>query len=527
MRAFNERVGPAIRRSVLLPSLAACALLLSACGVGGADDSAALQTINAPSIGTALVITTTSIPSASEGVTYDTTALQASGADGTLRWRLASGTLPPGIGLAADGRLSGVPTSTGFYAFVAEASDGADVARQPLALAVDTFGITASAGLRFGDAWSGTPVTLQCAGFDHEVAFSVVRSDSGGRFLQLDPEAGTAIWMPGPHSAAGAQDVLLADCGSTGARAEIALDVAPDTTAGHVAEFGSSDVWFLDTTQKHGAHPYSTDMHAALARLGLRQSTGAVGAEADQLASLLVHVKILQEVNRMFLRNADGTSGAEGLAISFPLEAPGPGYATPVPGGLAAAGENLFSVMCLGDQDGSLSAFGVAMADTYGNVRVENNSPGGAAGELGVFANYVAQAVENNFRLFGDELRRAPIGEADVPALKALLYGQPSPGGRYELIGYFVHALAEALAYISAHETAHSLGLGHTHSYTPGSIMNNGGLISPGAEHFFLEEDLAVLRAALPGGGRGTSALTVNTASVSAVTVCDGSCAGG
>ena len=40
-----------------------------------------------------------------------------------LRWRLASGSLPPGISMTEDGLISGAPTATGNYAFVLTITD--------------------------------------------------------------------------------------------------------------------------------------------------------------------------------------------------------------------------------------------------------------------------------------------------------------------------------------------------------------------------------------------------------------------
>jgi hypothetical protein len=48
----------------------------------------------------------------------------ATGGNGTFTWSLASGTLPEGLELAADGNLTGTPTAAGRYTFVLRVADG-------------------------------------------------------------------------------------------------------------------------------------------------------------------------------------------------------------------------------------------------------------------------------------------------------------------------------------------------------------------------------------------------------------------
>ena len=522
MSNFLMHTGAGCMRALFLSALTFCATVVAACGAGGPDDFATSATQGAD-IGSALVITTTAVPTASRGIDYAPTALETTGADGPVSWSITAGTLPPGLSLTNDGRVLGTPDAPGYYEFTTQADDGTGADEQTLVISVDTFGLSAVDGLRFGDAWSGVPVTLQCAGFEHSVAFEIVASDSGGHLERIDTALGSAIWIPGAFSAPGAQDIIRANCASTGTSAELVLAIAPDTTALHTADFASTDVWYVDFALKRGAHPYATDLHAALARLGLRRSPAALGSEADRLAAFVTRVLVLRHLNRMYLRNEDGSAGAEGLAISFPLEHPGAGYATPVPGGLVMAQPHLYNTLSVCDQGGALSAYGVAIADIVGNPRVENNTPGGI-GDLGAFVNHIADTVQNTYRGYGSALRADPIDQNDVPALKAMLYGRDNPGGRFEIVRYFIEALAESVAYIVAHESAHSLGLRHTSAYTPGSIMNTAGIIAPGAEHFFLAEDVAALRLGLPGSGRLTGAQKVSAAQMAAISVCDGNC---
>ncbi len=498
------------RPSGLLRTAAAltCALLLSACGAGSAVEGAFNDIVGSGSNhkGT-LEITTQSVPPGSPGVAYRSTQLEAAGADGPVTWTLAGGTLPPGMRLTSRGEVTGVPAAAGFYTFTAQASDGDAADEQPLAISVDEFGLQVVGGLHLDEAWSGLRVDLRTAGGTGTATFDVLENGSGGHFERVDGLAGTASWVPGPVGTSGAVDRIRVSDAQSGGTIELELPVAQNPAAEHIARFGSTDVWYLDTDGKHGTHPYASDFHAALAHLGLRgpTSTARTGTPADELAELVVRVQMLREINKLYLRNEDGTEGARGLAISFPLDRPGAGYSAPAAGSTRGSVRNGFNVMSLCDQQGHLGALGMAFQDAVGNPSQEHNAPSGAAGELGVFLNYVAESVDRTYRLYGDDLKLAPVNEADLPALKALLHGRAATGGRYDLLRYQVMALARSIAYIAAHEIGHSLGLPHLHTYEPGGIMNSVALIGPGTDTFFLAGSLEILRAGLPGPGRGTT----------------------
>ena len=68
-------------------------------------------------------ITTTSLPSAVTGTGYART-LQESGGEAPFSWSVSAGSLPPGLLLDhTTGAISGVPTSTGTFAFTVQVSD--------------------------------------------------------------------------------------------------------------------------------------------------------------------------------------------------------------------------------------------------------------------------------------------------------------------------------------------------------------------------------------------------------------------
>lgn len=72
-----------------------------------------------------LQVSTSALPNGAPGVAFSA-ALEATGGDGTYSWQLASGStpLPPGLGLAADGTISGSPTQDGTWAFTVRVNSG-------------------------------------------------------------------------------------------------------------------------------------------------------------------------------------------------------------------------------------------------------------------------------------------------------------------------------------------------------------------------------------------------------------------
>ena len=70
-----------------------------------------------------------SLPFGNVGSLYNQT-LTAAGGTGAITWTLAAGSfLPPGLSFSTGGTLTGIPTSTGFYAFTVTATDTASHVR--------------------------------------------------------------------------------------------------------------------------------------------------------------------------------------------------------------------------------------------------------------------------------------------------------------------------------------------------------------------------------------------------------------
>ena len=83
-----------------------------------------------------LSITTSSLPGGTVGVPY-TASVTATGGAGGNTWSVVSGALPAGIGLGADGTLSGTPTASGTANFTVQVKDSSGAtATKPLSIVV-------------------------------------------------------------------------------------------------------------------------------------------------------------------------------------------------------------------------------------------------------------------------------------------------------------------------------------------------------------------------------------------------------
>lgn len=479
---------------------------LSACGVGAPDsgsDAPKASIGTPPAAPPTLAITTTALPAGQPGLTYPATALAAANAAGAVTWSLASGALPTGVSLSPSGVLSGTPQTTGFHSLTVRASTATQSATRTLGFSVGVFGVVASAGLVEAKAWTQVPVTLTCSGATGSVRFEVVATDSAGAFTAADAAGATATWTPGERGGPGLSDTLRAVDTVSGASAQVTFPVLTDPTAGHVAAFGRTDVWYLDPTVKVGAHPYASDFHAALVPVGLRQaaSTSAEGAPCDRLAEMAVRLAMLRHLNLFYLRNADGSEG-QGLLISFPYHAPA-GHERPSAGSWLQGRSDRYSVMALAHGTRA-SVVGTAFQDGAANPVHENDTSAPGAGDLGVFANQFVDLFNMTYNNW--ELTERPITAADAATLEAVVYGQDVPAGRPAAIRMAIEGLGRSLAAVAAHEIGHSLGLPHTAPSQPGSLMNASGAIAPTAVYRFTDADVAALRARLPGTGRWGSA---------------------
>jgi hypothetical protein len=111
---------------------------------------------------TAIVISTTSLPSGTVNTAYSQT-LAATGGVAPYTWTQTGGTLPAGLTLASTGMISGTPTATGTSSFTVQAADSESPAQTKTA----TLSITINA-------------TAACALSGKQLAFELFGDTSGG-----------------------------------------------------------------------------------------------------------------------------------------------------------------------------------------------------------------------------------------------------------------------------------------------------------------------------------------------------------
>ena len=472
--------------------------VLCACGGGGEAPSGAL----APPF---LQIATREVPRGTTEAPYESVQLEAQFAVGEVTWHVYSGALPPGLVLSSSGQLTGTPTETGEFFVIVQATDSQIFAQQDYTFEIADFAPAIVGGLVGDAAWTEAPVYVSAAGSTRRPLFGVIENRSGGRFEWTNEESGQAIWLPG--TVEGGTDTLQVTDTGTGFSETLSFRVLANPAPTRVAEFGTTDVWWIETNVKNGAHDYPTDLQAAFGELGLVPAA-PLSSDEQALAYLVesaFRLQILRDLNEIYLREADGTAGSDGLAISFPFICPDPfRYAVPRPGQTFPASTAGYSVLQVTTARGD-TASGRAFLD-FGNDSYENNGGGHPNGRpLGVYCDYAA--ISFGSWQTGRVLTGQPVGLADLDVVLDILYERPSSGARHDAIELLIVGFARFLCATAAHEVGHSVGL--EHNDTPDTLMSTVGrgwseaALSAANAFPLTADEIDLLRTSnLPGPGR-------------------------
>jgi hypothetical protein len=478
----------------LLPMFAWC-LLLAACGGKGGGDADFV----APG---PLAIDLAPLPSGQVGFGYRE-AFVAHGGAPPYSWSLLPphNLLPPGVTMDNAGRLSGTPTTKGSWTVTVGVMDlDATFVSESHVVSVGALDVSI-AGLHEGEAWTGEAYAVSVAPPHPSCTFTVLAGGSGGSVPAQDAASATATYRVG----SGASDDTLRVAGDDGVTSEFVVTVRPNPVGGMLARFHDTDVWWVRFDGKEDlSHAYASDFDAALVGMGLRNpaSTSAAGTKADRLARLCVQRAILSHLNRYYLNLADGTMGASGLDISFPFFPPTPPHGTPAPGVAEAPSAGEYNTITV--HAGMLAdTGGWSISDATSNVAIENVTTASPTDQpLGVFVDYYVQPFNQAFA--NSTLTAAPIGDADLDRIDALLFEETEIDARATEIRRVVDALGKVLGAITAHEIGHALGLEHPVSLADPSLMNpvNVLLFNANTLFTFSGGEIASLRQALPGPGR-------------------------
>jgi hypothetical protein len=480
-----------VRRAALVAVvlLVAVAAALPGCGGGpggGGDGGAA---------GLTLVTTQFPILQRSSPVTL---AIVASGGTPPYSFRvLPPSTLPAGFSLSSTGVLTGSSNVDSSTLVIVEASDAAApptlVTRQYL-VQVGGFDVAFDPPLFAGDAWTGASYAVSASTAYGPVRFEIVSSGSAA-ISGATPALGTATYVasPGPTT-----DRIRATR-QNGVYTEVSAVVRTSPVSQMTARFGTTDVWHVAFEGKRDAgHPYASDFHDALARVGLRDpfSVDALGTTADRLAEAYVRVETLRQLNAFFLNDPSGAALPSGLAASFPWDEPD-GTFLPPPGGVMGGYPGAWNRITV--HAGNTPSFWGYSVQDDGNQYVENLTTSALGSPLGLFVDTIVPYF--NVDVSNTTLPAAPVGAGDVEDLRTVLYGGAPPHARAQEIRRIVVLFAGDLAYGCAHEIGHALGLYHV--VQAGAVMDSWSMfLPPGTPIAFTAADLVVLRAALPGPGR-------------------------
>jgi hypothetical protein len=175
---------------------------------------------------TGLGVTTGGLPTAKVGQSYNE-SLSASGGVRPYTWRLASGSLPVGIALAADGTLSGTPTQAGSASLTFEVTDAGGNKASTGALTLEVLSsmqITTPSNLPEGRIGQNYSAKLEAKGGNGTFWWSIVSGNLlSGLSLTLD---GQIIGTP---RSAGTTTVRLGvqDNAGGSSEADFTLTVVP------------------------------------------------------------------------------------------------------------------------------------------------------------------------------------------------------------------------------------------------------------------------------------------------------------
>jgi uncharacterized repeat protein (TIGR03803 family) len=258
-----------------------------------------------------LVITSTSLPSATVGTSY-TTTLTATGGVTPYTWSVSSGTLPAGLTLnASTGVISGTPTTVEVSAITITVNDSdSETASVSLNLPVLAALVVTTTSLPTGQVSVAYAQALSGAGGTPPYTWSLT---GGSLPAGLSLTAATGVISGTPTSAATSTfTVTLTDSADYIASANLMMVVNPDTleittTALPTGEIGVA--YSATLSAVGGTPPYTWAISAGTlpAGLALNSTTGVIAGTPTASTTADFTVTVTDSVN---------DTASEGLSIS-------------------------------------------------------------------------------------------------------------------------------------------------------------------------------------------------------------------
>lgn len=267
--------------------------------------------------GTALSITSASLPTAFVSVPYNT-ALTASGGIGSLIWSIASGQLPPGLTLnAATGVLSGIPAAAGSYSFTVQVVDSQGAAAtRPFVLTVSTPLTITTTALPAGTVGLAYTQTLQASGGSGTGYTWSIVAGSLPPGLTLAPGTGQ---ISGTPSSAGSSNFTVQVVDAAGGAASRALSITVNASLSITTSSlpnGQVGVAYNHTLSASGGIPPLAWSATALpAGIRLDAGTGALSGTPQQAGVFSVNLKVQDATGATASRTLSLTV-IEGLTIT-------------------------------------------------------------------------------------------------------------------------------------------------------------------------------------------------------------------
>lgn len=180
---------------------------------------------------TSVTIATTSLKQWTSGVDYSNGVAQALAGNTTsgtpLTWSVTNGNLPPGVTLAANGALSGIPTQAGTFTFTVKAIDGVNQsATKDLSISINLPPAISNTSFPTGSIGTAYNQTIARNGGTSPLAWSI-KAGSLPSGLVLDNTSGVISGVP---SSSGTSNFTIQVTDSTGKSVTQDLSITINST---------------------------------------------------------------------------------------------------------------------------------------------------------------------------------------------------------------------------------------------------------------------------------------------------------